>query len=74
MSEAEFEAYKAKVPKKNLPNDFSELVDKQDRIDMMNPSEILGNLNDAGMIAGQGFKAIDGGNSRGGKNRFAIEG
>ena len=43
-----------------LGTDFSALADGQDRADMMNPNKIMGNLNDAGMIAGSGFKAIEG--------------
>ena len=57
-----------------LGSDFSGLADGQDRMDMMNPAAIMGHLNEAGMIAGQGFQAIDGGNPRGAGNRLAITG
>ena len=43
-----------------LGTDFSALADGQDRMDMMNPNAIMGNLDEAGMIAGGGFKAIEG--------------
>ena len=57
-----------------LGNDFSSLADGQDRIDMMNPNAIMGNLNEANMIAGAGFKAVEGGNPRSQGNRLAIAG
>ena len=57
-----------------LGNDFSSLADGQDRIDMMNPQAIMGNLNEANMIAGSGFKAVEGGNPRAPGNRLAITG
>ena len=55
-------------------NDFSSLADGQDRIEMMNPNAIMGNLNEANMIAGAGFKAVEGGNPRAPGNRLAIAG
>ena len=41
---------------------------------MMNPQAIMGNLNEANMIAGSGFKAVEGGNPRAPGNRLAITG
>ena len=41
---------------------------------MMNPQAIMGNLNEANMIAGAGFKAVEGGNPRSQGNRLAIAG
>ena len=57
-----------------LTNDFSGLADEQDRIDMMNPAAIMGNLDEAGMITGPGFRAVEGGNPRAPGNRLAITG
>ena len=41
---------------------------------MMNPAAIMGNLDEAGMIAGGGFRAVEGGNARAPANRLAITG
>lgn len=57
-----------------LSADFSGLADEQDRVDMMNPAAIMGHLNEAGMIAGSGFKAVGGGNPRSVGNKLAITG
>ena len=43
-----------------LGTDFSALADGQDRMDMMNPAKIMNNLDEANMIAGGGFQAIEG--------------
>jgi len=44
-----------------LSNNFSDLIDGQEKMDMMDPSAIVGNLAHAGMIKGAGQGAIGGG-------------
>ena len=39
---------------------FLGIADEQDRMDMMDPANIMGNLNEAKMIGGGGFKAVEG--------------
>ena len=49
MSEAEFEAYKAKARREGKFNkDFSSLADAEDRADLMDPAAIMRNMNAAG--------------------------